>query len=91
MKNKTAESLLKKHIFGRVLPHIYAFKTNSVPNSLKVGDTYRPVSVRLNEWKKYYPNLQKEYEGKAKIVKVNVDEMSDEELRELLIEYDFIY
>lgn len=67
MKNSKAESLISKYITGRVLPHIYAFKTNSVPNALKVGDTYRPVSVRLNEWKKYYPNLQKQYEGKATV------------------------
>lgn len=67
MKNSKAESLISKYIIGRVLPHIYAFKTNSVPNALKVGDTYRPVSVRLNEWKKYYPNLQKQYEGKATV------------------------
>lgn len=67
MKNSKAESLISKYITGRVLPHIYAFKTNSVPNALKVGDTYRPVSVRLNEWKKYYPKLQKQYEGKATV------------------------
>lgn len=67
MKNTKAEPLISKYIIGRVLPHIYAFKTNSVPNALKVGDTYRPVSVRLNEWKKYYPNLQKQYEGKATV------------------------
>lgn len=67
MKNTKTEPLINKYIIGRVLPHIYAFKTNSVPNSLKVGDTYRPVSVRLNEWKKYYPNLQKQYEGKATV------------------------
>lgn len=67
MKKTKTEPLINKYIVGRVLPHIYAFKTNSVPNSLKVGDTYRPVSVRLNEWKKYYPNLQKEYEEKATV------------------------
>lgn len=67
MKNTKTEPLINKYIIGRVLPHIYAFKTNSVPNSLKVGDTYRPVSVRLNEWKKYYPNLQKQYESKATV------------------------
>ena len=39
----------------------------SFPNYLKIGDTYRPVNVRLNEWKKYYPNLQKQYEGKATV------------------------
>ena len=67
MKNTKETSLINKYIIGRVLPHIYAFKTNSVPNALKVGDTYRPVSIRLSEWKKYYPNLQKQYECKATV------------------------
>lgn len=44
-------------IYGRVKPHIYAFETNSVPNFLKVGDTYRPVSIRLEEWRKHYSQL----------------------------------
>lgn len=59
--------LLDELIIGRVEPHIYAFRTNTVPEYLKVGDTYRPVSVRLNEWRVYYPDLVKEYEGKATI------------------------
>lgn len=42
-------SLLDKIIVGRVEPHIYAFTTNTVPNYIKIGDTYRPVSVRLDE------------------------------------------
>ena len=57
--------LLDKIIVGRVEPHIYAFKTNTIPNYLKVGDTYRPVSQRLNEWKRYYPELEKKYDNKA--------------------------
>ena len=57
--------LLDKIIVGRVEPHIYAFKTNTIPNYLKVGDTYRPVSQRLNEWRKYFPELEKKYENKA--------------------------
>lgn len=59
--------LLDKIIVGRVEPHIYAFTTNTIPNYLKVGDTYRPVSVRLNEWKEVYPELKKEYEEKAMV------------------------
>ena len=58
-------SLLEKIIVGRVEPHIYAFTTNTIPNYLKVGDTYRPVSVRLDEWKRYYPGLTKQYEEKV--------------------------
>lgn len=57
--------LLDKIIVGRVDPHIYAFKTNTIPNYLKIGDTYRPVSQRLNEWRKYFPELEKKYENKA--------------------------
>lgn len=60
-------SLLDKIIVGRVEPHIYAFTTNTIPNYIKVGDTYRPVSVRLDEWKKYYPELEKKYDTKAMI------------------------
>ena len=62
-------SLLDKIIIGRVEPHIYAFTTNTIPNYLKVGDTYRPVSIRLNEWKLLYPNLKKEYEKTALVDK----------------------
>lgn len=59
--------LLDNLIFGRVAPHIYAFQTRTIPNYLKVGDTYRPVSVRLNEWKRKFPDLIKEYEHKATV------------------------
>ncbi len=57
--------ILDELIVGRVDPYIYAFKTNTIPNYLKVGDTYRPVSKRLNEWKKVFPELEKQYENKA--------------------------
>ncbi len=60
---KTEE--VDKLIIGRVKPSIYAFTTNMVPNYLKVGDTYRPVAVRLAEWKKIYPDLKKEFEDTA--------------------------
>lgn len=62
MKGK---EILDQIIVGRVDPYIYAFSTNTIPNYLKVGDTYRPVSVRLNEWKKYFPDLEEEYKEKA--------------------------
>ena len=64
MKDTT---LLDKLIIGRVEPHIYAFTTNTIPNYLKVGDTYRPVAVRLQEWREYFPDLQKEYDRIAKV------------------------
>lgn len=59
--------ILNGIIYGRVEPHIYAFTTQTVPNYLKVGDTYRPVQVRLAEWKKKYENLQQEFEHTAKV------------------------
>ena len=54
-------------IIGRVEPRIYAFSTNTIPNYLKVGDTYRPVSERLKEWQEFFPKLKKEYETTAKV------------------------
>lgn len=66
MSNNTIDtSLLDGLIVGRVEPHIYAFSTETIPNYLKVGDTYRPVSERLKEWKHYYPNLRQCYEHTA--------------------------
>lgn len=59
--------LLDQIIVGRVTPHIYAFVTNTIPNYLKVGDTYRPVAMRLKEWSKYFPDLRKQFEEKATI------------------------
>ena len=58
---------LDEIIIGRVEPHIYAFSTNTIPNYLKIGDTYRPVSIRLKEWKKYYPELIEQFQDSAKI------------------------
>ncbi len=59
-------SILNDIIYGRG-PHIYAFTTETIPNYLKVGDTNRPVRKRLNEWKRHFPNLEKKFEGSAKI------------------------
>ena len=53
-------SLIDHLIVGRIEPYIYAFETNTVPNYLKVGDTYRPVSVRMDEWRKCYADLRHE-------------------------------
>ncbi|MDE6667777.1 MAG: Eco57I restriction-modification methylase domain-containing protein [Clostridia bacterium] len=60
-------SVIDGIIYGRVQPHIYAFSTNTFPNFLKVGDTYRPVAVRLNEWRTHYHDLQKVFEKSAVI------------------------
>jgi len=59
--------VLDSIIVGRVEPKIYAFTTQTVPNYLKIGDTYRPLEVRLNEWRKYFPNLEKRFEAIAKV------------------------
>lgn len=60
-------TLLDSLIIGRVDPHIYAFSTETVPNYLKIGDTARGVRVRLDEWRKIFPNLIKQYEHSAQI------------------------
>ncbi|RYF87482.1 MAG: restriction endonuclease [Chitinophagaceae bacterium] len=65
--NQVNTEIIDQLIFGRVDPFIYAFTTETIPNYLKVGDTYRPIEVRLNEWRKYFPNLEKKYEGVAKL------------------------
>ena len=54
-------------IIGRVEPRIYAFTTHTIPNYLKVGDTYRPIQTRLNEWRKFFPSLEKTFEEVAKV------------------------
>lgn len=60
-KNDVLDNL----IIGRVEPYIYAFRTNTMPNHLKIGDTYRPVETRLQEWREHYPDLKEEYRQKA--------------------------
>ena len=68
--NNINVDVLNELIVGRVEPQIYAFTTETVPNYLKVGDTYRPIEVRLNEWRKYFPKLVKKF---GDIAKVNDD------------------
>ena len=63
----TDTSLLDSIIVGRIDPHIYAFRTKSIPDYLKVGDTYRSVKARLDEWKSIFPNLEKQFEASATI------------------------
>src|SRR5690606_41651970 len=65
--NQLDIQILEELIIGRVEPHIYAFTTETIPNYLKVGDTYRPLEMRLNEWRKYFPNLEKKFENVAKV------------------------
>ncbi len=59
--------VLNELVIGRVEPQIYAFTSETVPNYLKVGDTYRPLEVRLNEWRKHFPNLVKKFGDVAKV------------------------
>ena len=59
--------IVDKIIIGRVEPHIYAFETNTVPNYLKIGDTYRPVEERLKEWRIHFEDLVKLYEHVARV------------------------
>ena len=65
-RNLFDTSVLDGIIIGRVDPHIYAFTTETIPNYLKVGDTYRAVQIRLEEWRKHYPGLKPAFEGIAK-------------------------
>nr|WP_309757383.1 Eco57I restriction-modification methylase domain-containing protein [Flavobacterium sp.] len=65
--NTINTAILNEIIIGRVEPQIYAFTTQTIPNYLKVGDTYRPIETRLNEWRKYFPNLEKKYGNVAKV------------------------
>lgn len=66
MLNCTNPSLLDEIVVGRVDPHIYAFTTETIPNYLKVGDTYRPIEKRLDEWRHYYKDLILQDKFKAK-------------------------
>ena len=60
-------SIIDKIITGRVQPHIYAFRTGTIPDYLKVGDTYRPVNVRMDEWRAHYDALEEVYREKASV------------------------
>jgi Eco57I restriction-modification methylase/Type III restriction enzyme, res subunit/T5orf172 domain len=66
-QNKINVDVLNELVIGRVEPQIYAFTTETVPNYLKVGDTYRPIEKRLNEWRKYFPKLEKRFEDVARV------------------------
>lgn len=65
--SKIDTTILDNIIVGRVEPYIYAFSTETVPNYLKVGDTSRGVRVRLDEWRKIFPNLIQQYQHSAQI------------------------
>ena len=50
-------------------PILYAFYTAMVPFAVKVGDTYRGILVRLNEWRKYFPDLEEIFHISAEVAK----------------------
>lgn len=72
MKQQINTSVADNIIVGRVEPHIYAFETGTIPNYLKVGDTYRPVRVRIEEWQRYFADLSLVYSHSARIDKETI-------------------
>lgn len=72
MNTRIDTTLLDGLIVGRVDPHIYTFSTGTIPNYLKVGDTYRPVNVRLDEWRVHFKDLVPLYEHIAKVDNGNI-------------------
>lgn len=71
MNNKISNidsSILDDLITGRVEPYIYAFSTNTIPNYLKVGDTYRPVDTRINEWKSCFLIWLKSFQHQLELI-----------------------
>lgn len=68
LKQNTFNTSILDEIITGYLPHtIYAFETNTFPNFLKVGDTQRKVSARLEEWRKIYSDLEYVYDQEATI------------------------
>lgn len=57
---------LNKVLSGRG-PFVYAFKTQDVPESLKIGYTSRLVGSRLYEWKKTYGDLEEVCRDTARV------------------------
>lgn len=74
--------IVDRIVIGRVEPHIYAFETNTVPNYMKIGDTYRPVEQRLDEWRRYFKDLTKLYEHEARIEDIYFRDLSVHEFVE---------
>lgn len=52
-------TIIDEIVHGKIEPKIYAFHTGTIPDYLKVGDTYRPVATRLDEWRRpgRFPDL----------------------------------
>lgn len=76
MNENTYNTELIDNLITGYLPHsIYAFSTSTHPNYLKIGDTSRKVETRLNEWRKIYKDLKKEFETEAIIIDEENEEM----------------
>ena len=67
MKKIIGTSEIDHIIVGRVEPFIYAFSTKDAPRAFKVGDTFRPVTKRLEEWREIFSDLKKEFEHSARL------------------------
>lgn len=59
MGNSITINEVENLIEVRSEPHIYVFSTNTIPNYVKVGDTFRPIATRLGEWQEIYKDLQR--------------------------------
>lgn len=66
---KINDEILNELIVGYVPHKIYAFSTPQAENYLKVGETSRSVSVRLDEWKTKIADLNLEREWFAMLPK----------------------
>lgn len=52
MSKQADIELVEAKIRVRLIPEIYAFSTNTIPRYLKVGDTFRGVDTRIEEWRR---------------------------------------
>jgi len=60
-------SKLDPLFYGQTMPKIYAFSIPEISEALKVGDTYRTVYQRLQEWENEFPSLKKEGDWPAQV------------------------
>jgi hypothetical protein len=61
------DAILNEIIIGRAEPQIYAFSTNDIPAAWKIGDTNRDVKKRLEEWGKFFTDINLEYSESASL------------------------
>lgn len=65
--------VLDELLHGRQNPTIYAFTVPEIKEgrAWKIGDTSRPVPMRLDEWKNVYSNLREVYEARTEAILTN--------------------